>query len=138
MNSTKTIRNKNIHILLVHFQWLLQNLRGLCRQNIKCVNKLWSCTCSPQLHINYTILSVSIVFTRNLITFAILHENTRCFVKMKAYVIRYIIKLSKLKNYFYFDQRELTQSTYAPKPFRVFRVYQWLLVYNVLYNSNIL
>ena len=92
VNSTKLTRDKAIYILSVHFQWLLQNLRGLCRQNKICAVKLWCCTRSPQSHINCT---ERIVFTRNLITFAVLHENTRCFVKMKADVIRYIIQLLK-------------------------------------------
>jgi hypothetical protein len=61
---------------------------------------------------SYIIRAERIIFTRNLITFAVLHENSLCFVKMKAEVIIYIIHLSKFKNYFYFTQRVLTQSVY--------------------------
>jgi hypothetical protein len=43
-----------------------------------------------------------IIITRNLITFAVLHEIHIFFVKMKAEVISYIIQLLKFKNYFYF------------------------------------
>jgi len=92
VNSTKFTRDENIHILSVHFQWLLQNFRGKCRQNKICAVKLW------KLYSQYTVKHICtgrIIITRNLITFAVLHENTRCFVKMKANVIRYIIQLQK-------------------------------------------
>jgi hypothetical protein len=62
---------------------------------------------------SYIIYTERIIFTRNLITFAVLHENSICFVKMKSEVITYIIHLSKFKNYFYFDQRVFTQSVYT-------------------------
>ena len=42
---------------------------------------------------SYIISTERIIITRNLITFAVLHENMICFVKMKAEVISYIIQL---------------------------------------------
>jgi hypothetical protein len=51
---------------------------------------------------SYIIRAERIIFTRNLITYAVLHENSICFVKMKAEVMSYIIHLFKFKNYFYF------------------------------------
>ena len=42
---------------------------------------------------SYIISTERIIITRNLITFAVLHENKIFFVKMKAELICYIIQL---------------------------------------------